>query len=289
MMQTSKALTLAESLALQQKFAQATRSYNQSDTSHFYTKDLEVYRDLYVTSMQSFINDTFRVLPQVLTPRRWAVIVKDFYQSHQSHQSISNSFYDISQSFLVFLETHQEKYAVHPAYISLAYYERALYEVGIGLIDANVSRMNVSCQHSSILGAHFTPLDAESLIANNFKIRFYRSQYVRLLRLDYDASQISQLTDRAFIQADQFKAESIFFLVYPLKFNVQVLRLNHMLAALIKALAKSFCVNQLLTWLQRTSKLPEKIFMSQILDCLNQLLELEIIYYLQPNSGKIHK
>lgn len=79
---------------------------------------MQIYRDLFINSMEGLLRSNFPVLHRLLEGPRWKSLVRDFYAHHPCHTPL---FPEIAREFLRFLEGRAE--AELPFMLELAHYE----------------------------------------------------------------------------------------------------------------------------------------------------------------------
>jgi uncharacterized protein len=79
---------------------------------------LQIYRDLFIKSMEGLLRGNFPVLHRLLAGERWNALVREFYAHHPCHTPL---FPEIAREFLRFLETRGEPDP--PFLLELAHYE----------------------------------------------------------------------------------------------------------------------------------------------------------------------
>jgi hypothetical protein len=118
-------LTLDESLAKQRQFAAHLRNPEKNPAPDGIAEDrLQVYRELFFSSLTSFLDDTFEVLSRLLGDQ-WRPLNRQFFEEFQAQ---SPYFHRISNEFLSFLEISD---VLHPAQLELARYEQRLFDAEV--------------------------------------------------------------------------------------------------------------------------------------------------------------
>lgn|GEM_PF-1491366 len=120
-------LTLEQSLHLQKQFAAHIRDpLKIPRPSQISDQRMQVYRDLFFSSLSGFLDDTFTQL-QVLIESQdsgsWRALNRAFFSAGAAQ---SPYFHRISQEFLKYLESSNQ---LDPALMALAYYEQTHFNV----------------------------------------------------------------------------------------------------------------------------------------------------------------
>ncbi len=79
---------------------------------------MQIYRDLFINSMEGLLRGNFPVLHRLLEGPRWKRLVREFYAHHPCHTPL---FPEIAREFLRFLEGREESEL--PFMLELAHYE----------------------------------------------------------------------------------------------------------------------------------------------------------------------
>jgi uncharacterized protein len=79
---------------------------------------LQIYRDLFINSMEGLLRSNFPVLHRLLQGAAWDALVREFYARHPCHTPL---FPEIAREFLRFLESRGEPDP--PFLLELAHYE----------------------------------------------------------------------------------------------------------------------------------------------------------------------
>ncbi|HRQ65398.1 MAG TPA: putative DNA-binding domain-containing protein [Xanthomonadaceae bacterium] len=79
---------------------------------------LQIYRDLFINSMEGLLRGNFPVLHRLLEGARWNALVREFYAHHPCHTPL---FPEIAREFLRFLDARGEPDP--PFLLELAHYE----------------------------------------------------------------------------------------------------------------------------------------------------------------------
>lgn len=107
--------------SIQQAFTDAIRSDEQSDFQGVEARRLAVYRELFFNNVEGFIAGTFPVLKECLDEDAWQNMVRAFFKKHECETPY---FLEISEEFLVFLQSEESKSLNLPEYTySLAHWE----------------------------------------------------------------------------------------------------------------------------------------------------------------------
>ncbi|MDX1455844.1 MAG: putative DNA-binding domain-containing protein [Gammaproteobacteria bacterium] len=108
----------------QQQYAFAAHLRNPDKhpaPSDIEARRMKVYSDLFFNSIASLLSGTYPVLSELLGEDRWRVLVRQFFEHHQSHSPL---FLEVPQEFLAFLQEEFENDGSWPGFmLELAHYE----------------------------------------------------------------------------------------------------------------------------------------------------------------------
>lgn len=118
--------------AMQQAFAAHIRHPDRNPPpSGVPSGRMDVYADLVYQNIENFLARTFRVARRILSDAHWDAMVRDFIHRHVSG---SPYFREISQEFLVYLETERDSSGDPPFLLELCHFEWV--PLSLGMSDA---------------------------------------------------------------------------------------------------------------------------------------------------------
>ena len=118
---------------------------------------MQIYRDLFINNVTSFLGNSFPVLNELLGTERWAMLVRDFYRDHQSHSPL---FPDMPKEFLDYLARERDERektdaeSDPPFLYELAHYEWV--ETGLALAEEPDTPQDVDATGDLLTGAPVT-------------------------------------------------------------------------------------------------------------------------------------
>lgn len=115
---------------------------------------MAIYRDLFIGNVTRFLANSFPVLADMLGEDRWALLIRDFYSTHNSRSPL---FPDLPKELLDYLATerncnlHSDPEVDPPFLYDLAHYEWA--ETGLALAEDPVTDPAIN-PHGDLLELH---------------------------------------------------------------------------------------------------------------------------------------
>jgi len=104
------------------------------------TRRMKVYRELFFNNIDGFISSGFPVLKSVYSQDAWLTLVQEFFVNHDCQSPI---FIDISQEFVIFLQSEYEPKEQDPRFLlELAHYEYM--ELVVSVAKDNPSQVPIS-------------------------------------------------------------------------------------------------------------------------------------------------
>jgi len=118
--------------SIQQSFAAQIRGLGGAMPPGVEPDRMAVYRELFRNNIESFLAESFPVLHQLLSPRRWQAMVDDFYARHACGSPL---FTRLGEEFIGYLRQERGRVPGDPPYLlELAHYEWV--ELGLALSEA---------------------------------------------------------------------------------------------------------------------------------------------------------
>ncbi|ABV86829.1 DUF2063 domain-containing protein [Shewanella pealeana] len=232
---------------VQQNFMDCIKDPSLQPPEGIEARRMKIYRELFFNNIDGFISNAFPVLKSLYKEHDWLDLVQKFFITHDCHSPI---FLEISQEFLLFLQTEYEATEIDPPFmLELAHYE---------WLELVVAVAQDNAKHRLI-----TSSDIENktlCIAATAKI----AQYA------YDVQHISPK-----YQPQQPAEQAQFFCIYrDENDDVSFLHLNPLTAQVLAYLSlhESLDYKALLEWLVRTFSHIDSDVLTQ--GCLQLLTDL---------------
>ncbi|GIU15425.1 MULTISPECIES: DUF2063 domain-containing protein [unclassified Shewanella] len=106
---------------VQQNFMDCIKDPSRLPPEGIEARRMKIYRELFFNNIDGFISNAFPVLKSLYKQQDWLDLVQKFFVTHDCHTPI---FLEISQEFLVFLQTEYEATELDPPFmLELAHYE----------------------------------------------------------------------------------------------------------------------------------------------------------------------
>ncbi|WP_299810008.1 DUF2063 domain-containing protein [uncultured Shewanella sp.] len=106
---------------VQQNFMDCIKDPSLQPPEGIEARRMTIYRELFFNNIDGFISNAFPVLKSLYEQQDWLSLVRKFFVTHDCHTPI---FLEISQEFLLFLQTEYEATELDPPFmLELAHYE----------------------------------------------------------------------------------------------------------------------------------------------------------------------
>lgn len=232
---------------VQQNFMDCIKDPSLQPPEGIEARRMKIYRELFFNNIDGFISNAFPVLKSLYKEQDWLDIVQKFFITHDCHTPI---FLEISQEFLLFLQTEYETTEIDPPFmLELAHYEWL--ELAVAVAQDNV-------KHRLI-----TASDIEN-------IKLCVAATAQVAQYAYDVQHISPE-----YQPQQVAGEAQFFCIYrDDNDEVSFLHLNPLTAQVLAYLSlhESLTYKELVGWLVQTFTHIEADVLTQ--GCLQLLTDL---------------